>query len=291
MALDSPLILFIQPVFGPCDSIFELNKKSLLSLLSYLENQPYRLDIRIGGWVYKDEYWIELLDIVKRLTCIGGVKVITKRFKHNYGKSYFVNKLFKIKVPEKSIQYILTIDSDIKFYFEEPNIFERLIAASDQLEDATGKPFGCIAPNLLNDIGKSIADFKKDKKLVYDFCGIKEELVWNSNYDGGVLGGAFFISLEAWRKTNGYRQYNQSYAPEDAFFLMSLNGLGYSFAIMKSLSFFHPDIVSEGYASWKNFMTHRKYILFEDYDRNVHMANIKESEKFWKRYNKEFVHG
>ncbi len=280
-----PQIVFIQPIFCPSRDIFELNKNSLLSLLSYLERNPYRLDVCLGGWAVKDEYWVEISKIVDRLNKLDGVEVELKRFSHNYGKSYIVNKLasnyFK---NNKLVKYLLTFDSDIEFDSDEVDLFGRLIVAANKLESVNKLPFGCLTlnlkPNQHNDF------IYKDKVVEYECGGIKEELRWDSVYQGGFAGGALFVGTKAWKKMGGYKKYNQTYAPEDAFLFMALNNLGFSFAIFKSLYVIHPPNVSAEYTSWKKFVMNRGYIIFDKFDKNKYLANVKESEKFWREYGK-----
>jgi hypothetical protein len=281
-----PQIVFIQPVFCPCDSVFQLNKNSLSSLLEYLKESRYRIDIILGGWAINDFYWDEIFKIVDELKKLElGVVEIT-RFKHNYGKSYIVNKLHnKYYKNNKTVKFIFTVDSDIQFDLEEPYMFDRMLFAANKLEMENNRPFGCLTlnlkPNQHNDF------VYKDKCVEFNCFGDKkEELRWDSIYQGGFAGGALFISTKAWKKIGGYKMYSQTYAPEDAFLFMSLNALNYSFAIFKTLYVIHPANVSEEYTAWKKFVMNRGYIIFDKFDKNKFMANVKESEKFWKEFKK-----
>jgi hypothetical protein len=281
-------VVFIQPIFCPSKDLFEINKKSLLSLLEYLKVNPFQLDICLGGWA-NDEYWNGIEEVInefKKLSYVSFEEV--KRFKHNFGKSYVVNKLFKNYYKNnKQTKYIFTVDSDIEFDLQEKNIFERMMEAAKKLEENNKHPFGCLTLNLKDNQHN---DFSyKDKFCKYMFDNKEEELRWDSVYQGGFAGGALFISIKAWNKMDGYKQYNQTYAPEDAFLFMVLNNLRFSFAIFKTLCVIHPQNVSEEYFAWKKFVMNRGYIIFDKYDKTKYMANIKESEKFWKNYKKEVV--
>ncbi len=57
-------IVFIQPIFCASRKLFDLNRKSLLSVLNYLTKNPYNIDIIFGGWCVDDEYWSEIEKIV-----------------------------------------------------------------------------------------------------------------------------------------------------------------------------------------------------------------------------------
>ncbi len=183
----------------------------------------------------------------------------------------------------KKTKYLLTFDSDIQIDESEPYFFERLVTASKKLEEENGLPFGCLTLNLKPNNHNNFQ--AKDKILKYKYKEVEEELFWDSVYVGGFAGGALFIGMKAWKKTGGYKKYNQTYAPEDAFLFLCLNGIGFSFAIFKTLMVIHPDNVDEEYTEWKKYIMNRKYIIFDKFNKDEYVANLKDSEKFWRKIN------
>lgn len=277
-------IVFIQPIFCPSRELCDVNKRSLNSLYGYLKENPYHLDILLAGYCIKDEYWEEISEIVSRIQGLKCGSVKAKRFKHNYGKSYTVNKIsFPYLKNNSKTKYILTFDSDICFDLSEKRMFGRLIEASKRLEANNKQKFGCLSLNLGEFTYHNFKD--KTNSLRYDFEGIGDELVWHDIYDGGIAGGALFLGVKAWEMIGGYKRYNQVYAPEDAFLFMSLNTIGFSFCIFKSMNVLHPHNVSQDYAKWKKYITNVKYILLDAYNEDVFKANVKNSEKFWRELN------
>lgn len=273
-------ILFVETIFCPCEELFELNKMSLISLFDYLEKYPYTLDICLGGWCIENKFWNELykicIDRFDKLDNAG--TILMERFDHNYGKAYTVNKLFENYRSNIDLKYILTFDSDIRFNLKEKNIFDRLKTASKIIEQETNKSFGCISINLKPN---QYNDLRKNKSFVYD----NEELLWDSVFNGGYSGGAIFLNVDAWKNVNGYKIYNQPYAPEDTHLFFSLDSANYCVAIINSMFMIHPPNRNEIYMQWKRDVYNRKEWLKTEFNHVDLLGHALASENFWRKFN------
>ena len=138
-------ILYCQPIFAP--DLMRLNKNidSIESINNYIIKNNIKNDnikFIFGGWCLNDEYWNILSTKINDYFNVSAI-----RFDKNYGKAYVVNSLVALAETKLEFEYILTLDSDIMFDINEPNIFERLITCADSCESIRGIPFGLIALN------------------------------------------------------------------------------------------------------------------------------------------------
>lgn len=283
----TPEIVYIQPIFCPSRKLTDVNKNSLNSFYEYLKENPYNLNMVFGGWAYSDQFWNEVIEIIEKIRSLNLGNVSIKRFSRNYGKSYVVNKLsFKYLKKYYKTKYMLTFDSDIKFDLTQKFLFDRLILASKKLEGETNSTFGSICLNLNEHNHNNTSN--KNMNFKYKFNeDVDEELLWDSEYLGGYNGGALFINTDVWQDLEGYKNYNQTYCPEDALWHLSLNALKYSFCIMKNLYVTHSHNVDEEYAQWKFDTMNFKLNIMDKFDRKQFECGIKDSEKFWRKKNEQ----
>jgi hypothetical protein len=266
--------VLIQPIFAPDKPRLKRNLDSLKSLSEYILKNKLEINIVLGGWAQKDEYFDEIKNFCNKNNFPNLIHVY--KFKKNYGKATIVNNLYD-KLREKNInyEYILTADSDIVFDINEENIFGRLEEYASKSQEIRGKPFGMIALNQKAQCCHLSMVYENEVKYISNFG--KEERVVYPNGSGGIAGGCIFVSKEAWEKIGGYRVMGV-YAGDDAYLLIDLYRNGYSINMFDSLSIVHPHDHDEDYAKWKVKVCQRDAA---GTIRNID-SRIEEAEEYWR---------
>lgn len=230
------MILYIQPIFIPDQLRFKQNKISILSFIDYIKKNPYDVKVQFGGWAYNDEWWNEILSIIKD-NMPEKYLLEPIRFEKNYGKAYIVNRLFNVN-KLLSFKYFLTADSDIIFNSDIINIFERLFDVGEKSQQVTNKLFGYISLEQDGECAHLKTKINENKYYITNRYGNKEPLLYPTK-PSGIAGGCLFISKSAWEKVGGYKVMGV-YAGDDAYFLLDINRLGFSYQMSPNISIIHP---------------------------------------------------
>lgn len=236
-------MLYIQNIFIPDENKLKIIIKSITSLANYLKNDPYNIDIYIGGYVKNDEYWQKINESSQQLK-----NKTLKRFDKNFGKAYVTNHLINEIQSKKQYKYILLADYDIIFLAEEKHLFQRLIESSVQTEKYKKKPFGMIALNQK----ENNCHLPESKQRIFTYINQynqKECIVWN-DYPGYIGGGCIFTSINAWNKVNGYRIMGV-YTGDDAYYLLDMKNHGFTWQLLETLYVIHSKDTDNIYNDFK----------------------------------------
>ena len=254
-------ILFVQPIFAHNETTFHLNKKSLLSLIEYIENNNCKnIDFVFGGFCSKHFYWEELIKIIDIIdnklgkNNVGRGDGFITRYMENVGKATIVNELSFTYLQLKNPKYIFTMDSDICFDLNEGDIFKKLICASKRMKNNA-----LITLNQKENNRQMIGI--GGKSIKYKYKGIEEEIVTEFG-DGWCSGGAMFLPTEIWKSVGGYKIYKSAYAPDDTFLFIKVKSIGYSVCASKTISVIHPYDLDKEYVILKE-ETLKKINLYE----------------------------
>ena len=260
-------ILYCQPIFAPNLTLLNKNINSLESFCNYLKKNidVHTINFIFGGWCINDEYWNIISTLIVKL--FNSVPI---RFDKNYGKAYVVNSLIKTAQSNIMFKYILTLDSDILFDINEPNIFERLIYSVGISECTRDIPVGLIALN--QSVGNCHLSNIYENNIVFMGNYGLENLVY-PNSSGGIAGGCLFITLEGWNLVGGYRIMGV-YAGDDAYLLIDLLENRISIQMADTIKCIHPYEGDSKYANWKVDVCQRYQIsLNNSLDEKINEAN------------------
>ena len=265
-------ILYCQPIFAP--DLMRLNKNivSLESISNYLKKNNINIDtfnFIFGGWCINDDYWDIISAIIIKL-----FNTVPIRFDKNYGKAYVVNSLIKTAKSNIMFKYILTLDSDILFNINEPNIFERLIYSIGISESTRNIPVGLISLNQ-SVCNCHLINVYENNIVFTGNYGIEKLVYPNSN--GGIAGGCLFITLDGWEKVGGYRVMGV-YAGDDAYLLIDLIEKGMSIQMADTINCIHPPELDSTYATWKGTVCQRDQIILNS---TALEDKINEANEFW----------
>ena len=265
-------ILYCQPIFAP--DLMRLNKNidSIESINNYLIKNNINKDsihFIFGGWCINNEYWNILSTKINEYFNVNAV-----RFDKNYGKAYVVNSLIALSETNFKFEYILTLDSDIMFDNNEPNIFERLMTCVKMSESIRCIPVGLIALN--QSVGNCHLPMVYENKIEFPSNYGIEKLVY-PNGNGGIAGGCFFIQLKNWKLVGGYRVMGV-YAGDDAYLLIDLINKGMSIQMAHTIRCIHPFETDAKYAQWKGKICQRDQI---EITNGTLEYKIKEANEFW----------
>lgn len=275
------------PIFAPSESQKNRNLEAIKSLIELLKVRPdyltgekeVKLDIWFAGYAYKDAFWNELKSLIN--SGIPQAKVY--RFDKNYGKARVVNKLVESYLKSNPpAQFMLTTDSDMKFIPSQPDLFERLVLATQVMQTVTKKPFGMVSLNQAEENCHWLDKF--DQRFEYDIeqLGLKEKISWPSNASG-IAGGALFLNLKAWGKIGGYKTFDGAYAGDDAFILISMAQNGFCYGVTENISMIHPVTVGdEEYIKWKQEQLKTSFTQSTKEGNLQYQAKDKE---FWDKVN------
>lgn len=267
-------ILLCQPIFGPIDRVTERNINSLNSLGKYIkDNKIDNVDICFGGWANGSHQWDKIKNTIKEN--FGKREILS--FKDNVGKAIVVNNLTK-KFLKPHHKYIISVDSDILFDNEVPDLFNRLIAMANKSEQIKQRPFGLLGLQQKGHGCHYQTCYENIREYTIDINGKQhqEKLVW-PNSASGIAGGCLFISRRAWDHIGGYRVMGV-YAGDDAYFLMDIANNGYTWQMSDTISIVHPPENDEEYAKWKVKVCQRDSGINK---RNIDLQ-IQEAKEFWK---------
>jgi hypothetical protein len=270
-------IAFVQPIFAPDEMRFKRNMDSLHSMAEYLEKNPYKLNIFLGGWA-KDEYWKQLRDYA--MEHLKPTKI--QRFEKNFGKAIVVNTLTKNLTDEK---YMLTADSDILFRLEEEHMFDRLINCAEILPELRKKPFGLLS---LAQMGQDChwENAKKNEMKYQNKYGKEEFISFPCKGSSGIAGGCLFLNIKMWKNVNGYREMGV-YAGDDAYLMVDALTSKHTIQIFKSLSIVHPYENDPVYMKWKSQTVKKSSIAGRQKNDKEKRQYIKDAENFWKTHEEK----
>jgi len=237
-------VLLIQPIFCPTQEFLEINKKSILSILNYFKNNIFRnIKLVFGGYCKTNQFWKEIEETInnnKPAYC----PVIIHRADKNYGKAHIVNTMFKeCHTDEK---YLFTMDSDIIFDPTEFNMLRRLITTITTANKNSGKTLGMLALN--QKVECCHWHNMMDVKTV-----INGEILQRSSQNVGIAGGCLFITINAFKKVNGYRVMG-IYAGDDGFLLHDLIVNDYPVFVITTIGVIHnfnEKVYNGNYQRWK----------------------------------------
>ena len=223
----------VAPIFTPNNEMLKRNIASLRSLSFYLQKYPFNCDIVLGGYSYDECFPI----IEKEIKSLFGESFYVHRFDKNVGKALVVNTLVNNCVGSEC-KWMFTMDSDIVFDVNEPNIFNRLKNLISKLEPNTG----IIALNQL----------EGNCHMVNEFTGkrIDDELILGPLIYGGIAGGCWLVNMDMFRKVNGYRVHGV-YSGDDAGLLTDCGTVGYRMYLAETINIIHPIEHDKNYAEWK----------------------------------------
>jgi len=235
-------VLYVQNLFCPNQKHFEVNYKSLTSLIEYLNFYDHPIDLVVGGYVPHDEHFEKikkLLNDNERVFLSHNIE----RFDKNYGKAYIVNDLVNRYC--KDHKFFLTCDSDMQFTIESDDIFNRLIKLYFNSELFLKRNFGMCALQQIEANYHWENTF--DKK-----SNIHGELIkWNSRGQG-IAGGALFVSVDAWNEVGGYRKMGV-YSGDDGYLLRDIQVSGFTAFVAENIKIIHPNPDDEEkYKKWKD---------------------------------------
>jgi hypothetical protein len=251
-------IVCVQPLFCPTKDMFEFNKKSICSLANFMNTYNYNnIDCVFGGYG-QPEYINHMLYLYKKYFS-GRCKFY--KFENNFGKAYIVNHLISEYLENHpETKYILTFDSDILFNCNQP-IFDRLLYLIPKIEQVQQHKFGLIALNMKGDNAHWLDKF--DKRVEIDGLNDNKEIVSWPSCHTGIGGGCLFISVEAWKKINGYKVVG-IYAPEDAILMHEMYNNGFGISVVETLFITHPGTKDDSeYQNWK-IKTSQKRMTYEN---------------------------
>ena len=257
--------IFIQNIFVPDKVRFERNMESVKSLAKYLKKYKCEdLPCYFGGWNYDEENFMYITKFIhdnfKNHYLFG--------FDKNYGKAYVVNKMYESAKVNSNFKYIVTVDSDIVFDINQKFIFDRMEYVANVSKHVTGKPFGMLAFNFLENNVHFQSWFQNSYKIKNQFQ-MNETIVYPSQA-GGIAGGALFISKDAWERVRGYRELG-IYSSDDAILLQQIGQAGYSYGVAENMFVIHPfGDDSCGVREWK--------------DKSLQICNSNLSEKTGEEY-------
>lgn len=241
------MILYIQPIFIPDERRFIQNKLSIESFGKYIKQYPYDVKCIFGGWTYNNEWLDKIKQVITDNIPSNNILDVVS-FDKNYGKAYIVNNLFK-KVEKISFKYFLTADSDIIFDTSIKNLFERLHDVGDKSAVVRNKPFGYISLEQTGECAHIKATVSQNKYTINNRYGKDETLVYPTK-PSGIAGGCLFISKQAWKKVGGYKIMGV-YAGDDAYFLLDINRVGFSYQMSPDISIIHPFQNDKEWHKWK----------------------------------------
>lgn len=238
-------MLYVQNIFLPNEDKLNKSLNSINSLVKYLDENPYDIDVYVGGYAAKKEYWDQIAKAMK------GFKNHTSlvKFDKNFGKAIVTNTLVKLAQEKKEYEYILLSDYDMKFIPEETNFFDRLIESSKKVTEHKKKPFGMIA---INQAENNCHIMKECRQNVFKYTNSfnqVESVVWN-NYPGHIGGGCIFTTTKVWNKIGGYRVMGV-YAGDDAYYLLDVRDKGYTWQLLETLHVVHPKDPDKEYNDFK----------------------------------------
>jgi hypothetical protein len=257
-------ILLVLPLFAPDELRLQRNIDSIASVWEYMQKYNLKLNIVFGGWASSDNYW-QQLEILVRDKFPSSVLV---RFEKNYGKAVVVNKLVKLYSRDFH-KFLFTMDSDILFILDVPEIFERLIHMSEISESSRKKSFGLIGLNQA--INNCHLGNCYQNKIKYTYKTYTDLLVY-PNDSHGIAGGCLFIGLNAWNVVNGYRILGV-YAGDDGNLLGDLVKHNYSIQLADTISVIHPKEHDNCYQTWKNSVVA---------NRGMYEKSFFDANEFWK---------
>jgi hypothetical protein len=269
-------ILLIQPIFCPDDTFFEINKRSLISILEYLDAYKfYDIKLVFGGYCAKDEYFLKLEEITNGYNRRNISHITTVRIAKNYGKAYIVNKLFSDFYTNE--KYLLTVDSDIVFDCEEYDILRRLINLANRIPEKFQNQLGFFALN--------------QKDLCCHMWGVMDQnvkisneiLSWSSKYIG-IAGGCLFINPKSFKEVGGYREMGV-YSGDDGYLLADMNKRNFLNVISRTISIIHPkqNIFYNGeYQEWKHKQVNICAKKSGNFSKEDFEKIVEETEKQWK---------
>lgn len=258
-------ILYIQTIWVPSKELYEKNLNSLISLIEYFTKYPNpNIEFVFCGWTYKQEYFSEICkyissNLTNKYTIFG--------YDHNYGKAYCVNT--SLKSIDLTHEYIVISDSDMLLDINCDNMFDKLINLSLESVNILSKPFGYIAP--MQKIYNCHLSYIYDNSINTSYG----RLLYPS-IDGGIAGGYLFISGEAWRSINGYRNGGVCFG-EDAYIMIDMISNGYSCYVSEDIYINHPNEHSDMYHKYKVDQCQNPQIEFKD--------SIQNTERFFKSEN------
>lgn len=257
-------IVFIQPIFCPNDFYFKINLKSLKSFIDYKKRFDSNIQIIVGGYCFKQNYW----DDFQKILPDGA---IIHKFDRNYGKGYVVNELYSMYA-DKSIPYMLTCDSDIIFDTKEDNIFERLIKISEHFKKYKNQ----LSLFSLNQNDDNCHDWN----FLTQELNIENEKICFGQNGGGIAGGCIFLSTEIWKKVKGYRVMGV-YCGDDGFLNLDIFKNGGFVGVTKSISIIHPNHKNEDkdYTLWKVHKIRNNAIS------NNYENELNDVENYWRNKN------
>jgi len=254
------------PIFSPNEYMFNQNAESLKSLGRLLRTQNIEIDCIFGGFC-KDDYWEKIIKIIKEEIKPYASEIKLFKFEKNFGKAYYVNNMTRKWEKSNSKEYMLTCDSDIIFKENEHNFIQNLIDCAKSAEKVTGKKTGMIAPNIEKDNGHWIKQFDNRMNIG------KNTLSWASA-PGGIQGCCLFISMEAWKKINGY-QIIGVYGYDDAILIQDMYKHKFGYYVLENVFVIHPGTWdNKKYQDWK--------ICYWDRQKGKTYRKIcEETELFW----------
>lgn len=278
-------IAYVQPIFAPDERRAERNINSLATMGAYIKQygtNGFPLTMVIGGWAKTDALWEKMLAACKEHIAPDFVPI---RFDRNYGKAMVVNKLMKVTQDHGTkVDYMLMADSDILFPIDSPNMFGRLVIASQQCETNKKKPFGMVA---LNQKGEG-CHYKScyENSFTYtinspDGPTTEEKIVWPTN-PSGIAGGCIFVSKRMWDTVGGYRVLGV-YSGDDAYLLLDCYQRGFSHQMADTIAIVHPPENDQAYSEWKVRVCQRDSAT--GVKSNIDFQ-IKEADSFWESRKK-----
>lgn len=254
-------ILYIQTIWVPTEELCQKNLNSLISLVEYMKAYP-NIDIEFlfCGWINKNEYFNIITMFIHEN--FKTYKFDIKPYDRNFGKAYIVNDA----VVNKEFNYLFIQDSDMQLDIDCIDMFSKLIDCIPEINKATKKPFGFVAP--MQKI------FNCHISCIYEnIFHTTFGRFFYPNHGGGIAGGSLFISKECWVKNNGYRQMGVCYG-EDAWFLIDTFNNGMSYQVAEDIWVNHPLETNKVYHAWKVDQCQNKQLPFEE--------SIIKTEEYWK---------
>jgi hypothetical protein len=270
-------ILLVQPIFCPSEAMFQRNANSIISLGEYIiKNKVTCVEVQFGGWCKTPELWNKILVILKKYFPTNEIT----SFKNNVGKAVAVNFMVK-KHLKPHHQFIMSADSDIIFPLSTPDMFDRLIKATDFMNMFKKAPMGMIALHQLEHGCHLPCCWENNYQFDSSVNGTlhKEKLVWPSGA-GGIAGGCIFVSRKAWELVGGYRIAGV-YSGDDAYLLLDIGAKGFTWQMAESIPIIHPGETDQEYAQWKVKVCQRD----SGQHRDSIQPQITEAEEFWKDRN------
>ena len=267
-------IAIVQPIFAPTAGQAERNIRSVASLANYLGQFSYKkIRLYFGGWGIETHFE----NVAKQIRFYHEMRnAALVKFGRNYGKAYIANRLINdIVIPSYDPDLLFMCDSDIVFDDNCEYMFERITEIAARSIQLLHKPFGLVALNQAE--GNCHLPISRENHFSFVNSFGQTENLFFPTAPGGIAGGCWVCSADAWKKVGGYREMGV-YAGDDAYLLRDVGEAGFSYQLSEEIYVIHPIDQDQDYAIWK------RDVCLRDSDGSFKAdisSQVNEAERFW----------